>query len=123
MPHKDQCSEAKRLGVLDHIYFMKSISTRLKAHLFRISSCVLYTPVDEHFGIVPVEAMSKGKPVIACDSGGPLETVVNGVTGVLCTADYKVFFLVKKFAFVCTYFRHLVFFASYDPIRKKSKFL
>ncbi|CAL6314562.1 unnamed protein product [Bathycoccus prasinos] len=81
--------EAKRLGVLDHIYFMKSISTRLKAHLFRISSCVLYTPVDEHFGIVPVEAMSKGKPVIACDSGGPLETVVNGVTGVLCTADFK----------------------------------
>lgn len=83
--------EAKRLGVLDHIYFMKSISTRLKAHLLRISSCVLYTPVDEHFGIVPVEAMSKGKPVIACDSGGPLETVVNGVTGVLCTADFKSF--------------------------------
>jgi alpha-1,3/alpha-1,6-mannosyltransferase len=83
--------EAKRLGVSDNVYFMKSISARLKSHLLHISSCILYTPIYEHFGIVPVEAMSKGKPVIACDNGGPLETVVNGVTGFLCAANYKSF--------------------------------
>ncbi|CAF1914259.1 unnamed protein product, partial [Brassica napus] len=41
---------------------------------------------DEHFGIVPLEAMVAYKPVIACNSGGPMETVKNGVTGYLCEA-------------------------------------
>lgn len=39
---------------------------------------------DEHFGIVPLEAMAAQKPVIACNSGGPVETVKNGATGFLC---------------------------------------
>lgn len=39
---------------------------------------------DEHFGIVPLEAMAAQKPVIACNSGGPVETVKNGTTGYLC---------------------------------------
>jgi glycosyltransferase involved in cell wall biosynthesis len=36
---------------------------------------------DDDFGIVPVEAMAAGKPVIALGRGGALETVVPGVTG------------------------------------------
>jgi len=40
-------------------------------------------PGIEDFGIVPVEAMASGKPVIAFDYGGARETVVDGVTGVL----------------------------------------
>ena len=40
---------------------------------------------DEHFGIVPLEAMAARKPVIACNSGGPKETVKHGVTGFLCS--------------------------------------
>lgn len=39
---------------------------------------------DEHFGIVPLEAMAAHKPVVACNSGGPVETVVDGLTGFLC---------------------------------------
>lgn len=39
---------------------------------------------DEHFGIVPLEAMAAQKPVIACNSGGPVETVKDKVTGFLC---------------------------------------
>lgn len=38
---------------------------------------------DEDFGIVPVESMASGTPVIAPASGGFLETVVNGKTGIL----------------------------------------
>ncbi len=44
---------------------------------------MLYTPQNEHFGIVPIEAMAAGRPVVACSSGGPLESVVEGVTGLL----------------------------------------
>ncbi|OQB05718.1 MAG: GDP-mannose-dependent alpha-(1-6)-phosphatidylinositol monomannoside mannosyltransferase [bacterium ADurb.Bin212] len=40
-------------------------------------------PAEEDFGIVPVEAMASGRPVIAYNRGGASETVVQGVTGEL----------------------------------------
>lgn len=43
----------------------------------------LVFPGVEDFGIVPVEAMASGAPVIALSAGGALETVVHGRTGVL----------------------------------------
>jgi alpha-1,3/alpha-1,6-mannosyltransferase len=45
------------------------------------SKLLLYTPINEHFGIVPVEAMLAGLPVLASNTGGPLETIVEGETG------------------------------------------
>lgn len=46
-------------------------------------SCkALVFPGVEDFGIVPVEAMASGRPVIAYRKGGALETVKEGVTGV-----------------------------------------
>ncbi len=44
-------------------------------------------PGEEDFGIVPVEAQACGRPVVALGRGGALETVVDGVTGVLVTDD------------------------------------
>lgn len=43
----------------------------------------LLFPGEEDFGMVPVEAMASGKPVIALGKGGALDTVIDGVTGVL----------------------------------------
>lgn len=43
----------------------------------------IYIPMDEDFGISPVEAMSAGKPVIGVAEGGLLETVVPDQTGIL----------------------------------------
>lgn len=47
------------------------------------SECkALIFPQEEDFGIVPLEAMASGRPVIAFKAGGALETVVDGKTGV-----------------------------------------
>jgi len=43
--------------------------------------------VDEDFGIVPVEAMAHGKPVLAHKSGGHLETIIEGETGLFFEKD------------------------------------
>jgi alpha-1,3/alpha-1,6-mannosyltransferase len=38
---------------------------------------LLYTPSNEHFGIVPIEAMLCGVPVLACNNGGPTESIID----------------------------------------------
>jgi len=53
----------------------------LRDHLSRCRALVF--PGEEDFGIVPVEAMASGRPVIAYDRGGARDTVVHGKTGVL----------------------------------------
>ena len=50
--------------------------------LYRRAAAVLL-PGEEDFGIVPVEAQACGRPVVALGRGGALETVIDGVTGVL----------------------------------------
>ena len=47
------------------------------------AAAALLFPGEEDFGIVPLEAMAAGRPVIAFGRGGALETVVDGKTGVL----------------------------------------
>ena len=52
----------------------------LERHYQRCRALVF--PGEEDFGIVPVEAMASGRPVIAYRRGGATETVVDGLTGV-----------------------------------------
>jgi len=43
-----------------------------------------------HFGIVPLEGMYNGAIVVACNSGGPLESIGNdGVSGLTLKPDPK----------------------------------
>lgn len=53
----------------------------LQDHLARCRALIF--PGEEDFGIIPVEAMACGRPVVAYGRGGALETVVDGKTGVL----------------------------------------
>lgn len=50
--------------------------------LYRGSAAILL-PGEEDFGIVPVEAQACGRPVVALARGGALETVTDGINGVL----------------------------------------
>ncbi|XP_071593085.1 alpha-1,3/1,6-mannosyltransferase ALG2 [Heliangelus exortis] len=75
---------AAKLGITDHVTFLRSFSDEQKVSLFSNSICVLYTPSNEHFGIVPLEAMYMRCPVVAVNSGGPLESILHNVTGFLC---------------------------------------
>jgi len=59
---------------------------QLCAHLGHARAAI-YVPVDEDFGISPVEAMAAGKPVIGVAEGGLRETVVDGQTGCLIAGD------------------------------------
>ncbi|XP_048795734.1 alpha-1,3/1,6-mannosyltransferase ALG2 isoform X2 [Lagopus muta] len=75
---------ATELNVSDHVTFVRSFTDEQKISLLSNCVCVLYTPSNEHFGIVPLEAMYMRRPVIAVNSGGPLESILNNVTGFLC---------------------------------------
>ncbi|PSR96447.1 Alpha-1,3/1,6-mannosyltransferase [Actinidia chinensis var. chinensis] len=86
-------SLAERKGVSPQVKFVTSCSTAERNKLLSQCLCVLYTPKDEHFGIVPLEAMAAHKPVIACNSGGPVETIKNGATGFLCNPNPQEFAL------------------------------
>ncbi|KAK5968690.1 Glycosyl transferase [Trichostrongylus colubriformis] len=69
------------LDVEDVVQFIPSPSEFQKFELYRKCDSALYTPPNEHFGIVPIEALDQRRPVIVCDSGGPAETVIEDVTG------------------------------------------
>jgi glycosyltransferase involved in cell wall biosynthesis len=51
--------------------------------LYEECFALLFPPLNEDFGLVPIEAMAFGKPVIAVNRGGPLETIQHGVQGFL----------------------------------------
>ena len=80
--HYQELSElAGELGVQDRVVFLQSPDDQEKVWLLKNSSCLIYTPAGEHFGIVPLESMYCQTPVLAVRSGGPMETVLHEETG------------------------------------------
>ncbi|KAG9318032.1 glycosyltransferase family 4 protein [Chiua virens] len=61
------------------VLFLLNFTTSQRSALLQSSStlALLYTPANEHFGIGPVEGMICGLPILACDSGGPTESIVD----------------------------------------------
>ena len=66
----------------EQVTFVHSPSSRVLAELYRRSLALVF-PAIEDFGIMPVEAMATGTPVVASAVGGTAETVIDGVTGAL----------------------------------------
>jgi glycosyltransferase involved in cell wall biosynthesis len=70
-----------QLGLHDFVRFEQASYCDMP-RLYKTADIVVYPTVgDEPYGLVPVEAMSCSRPIVASDSGGIRETVINGVTG------------------------------------------
>jgi len=65
------------------VKFLGSVSDDELARLYEGAKALIFCALDEDFGMVPVEAMAHGTPVIVLAQGGVLETVIDGKTGVL----------------------------------------
>jgi len=69
-----------------NIEFLGRVDDQAKAELYS-QSLAFINPQEEDFGITAVEAMASGRPVIAYASGGALETVKDGVSGIFFNAQ------------------------------------
>lgn len=86
--HLDDDPEVGRLravaddcGVADRVHFRGRMGREGVAGLIASADVVACTPWYEPFGIVPLEAMACGRPVVGSAVGGLLDTVEHGVTG------------------------------------------
>jgi len=81
-------SLARRLGVSDRAEWLGQVTEDDKRQHYAAACAVVYPPIDEDYGYVTLEAMLAAKPVITCsDSGGPLEFVEAGQTGLIVDPD------------------------------------
>jgi glycosyltransferase involved in cell wall biosynthesis len=84
--HVAYAAEVKRMLGGDGEMILDVSHERL-IELFSGCSAVLYTPVNEDFGIVPLEALASSKPCIAVNEGGPREVILDNVNGFLVNSE------------------------------------
>lgn len=63
------------------IKFLGEVPDEELPSIYQKAKALIFPALEEDFGIVPVEAMGYGKPVIALRNGGVMETVADGKTG------------------------------------------
>jgi glycosyltransferase involved in cell wall biosynthesis len=74
---------AHRFGVTERVRFLGGVGRADVPRLMNEADVVVAVPWYEPFGIVPVEAMACGRPVVGSAVGGLLDTVLPGLTGEL----------------------------------------
>lgn len=67
------------------------------AEMYSDATAVLFTAINEDYGIVPLEGMASYKPVISVNEGGPKETIVDGKTGFLVNSPKE---MAEKMRFI-----------------------
>ena len=77
---------AEKLGIKKHIYFFGRVSNKKIVKILSLSDVIVNPSRYEGFGIIFLEAMAFGKPIVATKVGGVPFIVEDGVTGIL--VDY-----------------------------------
>jgi glycosyltransferase involved in cell wall biosynthesis len=77
-------NEIKALGLGENVFWDKetTVSSSSRNH-YHDAQVVAYPTLHEAFGLVPIEAMASGRPVVTSNFGGPSEIVSNGEEGLL----------------------------------------
>jgi glycogen(starch) synthase len=78
---------AEELGVADHVTFPGFISDEERDCLYHVAACAVFPSLYEPFGIVALEAMAAGCPVVVTEVGGLREVVRHSKTGVTVYPD------------------------------------
>ena len=88
-PDRERLEQIARDHGLDgRVRFVGRVSEEELADLYARCLAVYYAPVDEDYGMVPLEAFLSEKPVLTTtDSGGPLEIVTDGASGLVVSPD------------------------------------
>lgn len=82
---------AKKLGILDKIIFVDDeFSQDFMVHLINAADIYAAPSRIEGFGMIQVEAMSCGKPVISINKMGPCETILHNRTGLLAKVSEEI---------------------------------
>jgi len=71
------------------IQFFKGLDDLKIVRLYNKAKLTVYPPVMEPFGLVPLESMACGIPVVGVKEGGIKETVIDGETGILTSRDAR----------------------------------
>lgn len=82
-PSPEAWELAEDLGVRDKITFHEDISTDRLSSLYREAKLFVLSSDEEGLGLVILEAMASGIPVVSTDCGGPATAVKPGETGTL----------------------------------------
>jgi glycosyltransferase involved in cell wall biosynthesis len=86
----------KKKGLNKKIIFLGRISDKKLTELYKKSKMTIVSAKKEPFGLVPVESMQHGTPVVAHNSGGPKETVLHNKTGFLFNNKKELEKLINK---------------------------
>jgi glycosyltransferase involved in cell wall biosynthesis/SAM-dependent methyltransferase len=80
--------KARKLGVENRVEWLGAIDDATMVRRYAEARAVVFTPVDEDYGYITLEAMLSAKPVITVqDAGGPLEFIQDGKEGFVTPAD------------------------------------
>ena len=76
----EECTElVKKLNLQESVYFAGEISEEMLASYYEAADFVVYTPFDEDYGLVPLEAMLHGTPSIVSEDSGVAQELVTTV--------------------------------------------
>lgn len=77
---------ARRIGSTT---ILTDVDEKRMRKLYSHATATLYPPMNEDYGLVPLESMASGKPVIAVNEGGPRETILANKTGFLVNSEIE----------------------------------